>query len=190
MLRDLIIKNRSCRRFLESKKIEPGVLKDLIDLARLSPSGSNLQPLKYIISNEPTMNAKIFPHLGWAGYLTNWDGPGEGERPAAYILILGDTLIKKSFSCDHGIAAQSIMLGACEQGLRGCIIASINREKLRQDLNISGQYELLLILALGMPREKIALETVGKDGSIKYWRDKEGVHHVPKRKLEDIILSV
>jgi nitroreductase len=190
MLRDLIIKNRSCRRFLESKKIDPEVLKDLIDLARLSPSGSNLQPLKYIISNEPTMNAKIFPHLGWAGYLTNWDGPGEGERPAAYILILGDTLIKKSFSCDHGIAAQSIMLGACEQGLRGCIIASINREKLRQDLNIPGQYELLLILALGMPREKIALETVGKDGSIKYWRDKDDVHHVPKRKLEDILLSV
>ena len=98
MLRDLIVKNRSCRRFLESERIEPEVLKDLIDLARLSPSGSNLQPLKYIISNEPTMNAKIFPHLGWAGYLTDWEGPVEGERPAAYIIILGDTSIKKSFS--------------------------------------------------------------------------------------------
>jgi nitroreductase len=190
MLRDLVVKNRSCRRFLESERIEPEVLKDLIDLARLSPSGSNLQPLKYIISHESTMNAKIFPHLGWAGYLTDWEGPIEGERPAAYILILGDTSIKKTFSCDHGIAAQSIMLGACERDLRGCIIASINREKLRQDLKISGQYELLLILALGIPREKIVLETVGENGSIKYWRDKEGVHHVPKRKLEDLMLSV
>ena len=189
MIRDLIVKNRSCRRFIESEKVNFKLLKELVDLARLSPSGSNLQPLKYMIANDPATNAKIFPHIGWAGYLTDWDGPIEGERPAAYIIVLGDTSIKKSIRCDHGIAVQSILLGACEKGLRGCIIGSIKRDKLRKVFKIPTSYEILLIIALGKPKEKIVIDTVGPDGSIKYWRDENDVHHVPKRKIEDIILS-
>ena len=188
-IRELILKNRSCRRFRQSESIPVEHLRDLIDLARLSPSSSNLQPLKYIISVSPEVNAKIFKTLAWAGYLTDWPGPAEGERPAAYIIILVDKNIKYPIDCDHGIAAQSILLGATEMGYAGCIIGSVKRDELRKKLNIPFHLAIQLVLALGRPAEKIVLEEVGADGDIRYWRDEQGVHHVPKRKLEDIIVG-
>jgi nitroreductase len=189
MLENLVMKSRSCRRFYENEKISTEDLQELVNFARLSPSASNLQPLKYILSYTAEKNKRIFPHLSWAAYLTQWAGPAEGERPAAYIIILGDTSIVKSFNCDHGIAAQSILLGACEKGLRGCIIGSINRQALHKDLDIDISYKILLVIALGKPKEEVKIENTREDGDIRYWRDTDGVHHVPKRKLEDIILS-
>ncbi len=189
MIKDLILKNRSCRRFHENETVNRQTLLDLIDLARLSPSSANLQPLKYFISCDKETNALIFPHLGWAGYLSDWQGPEEGERPLAYIIILGDTTIKGRIDCDHGIAAQSILLGATEGGLAGCIIASIKRDELRKVLELPEHLQILLVLALGKPREKVVLEEVSADGNIEYWRDENGVHHVPKRALKDIVIN-
>ncbi len=190
MIRDLILKNRSYRRFYQEVAIELETLRELVDLARLSASAANMQPLKYILSCAPQKNALIFPHLGWAGYLKDWPGPGEGERPSAYIVVLGDTEIKQSFSHpDHGIATQSILLGATDKGLGGCILAGVEKQGLRDALRIPTRYEILLVLALGKPKETVVIETVGPTGDIKYWRDSEGTHHVPKRLLDDIILS-
>ncbi|HUW66904.1 MAG TPA: nitroreductase family protein [Candidatus Nanoarchaeia archaeon] len=189
MINDLILKNRSIRRFFQDNAIEIETIKELVELARLSASGANLQPLKYIISNDPEKNGMIFPNLTWAGYLKDWAGPEDGERPAAYIIILGDTKISKNFGVDHGIAAQSIMLGVVEKGLGGCIIGSIQREGLREALNIPFQYEILLVLALGKPKETVVTETVMQDGDIKYWRDSDGIHHVPKRPMDDLIIK-
>jgi len=189
MIRDLILKNRSYRRFYEEVDIKFETLREIVDLARLSASAANTQPLKYILSSEPQRNSLIFPHLAWARYLRGWSGPCEGDRPSAYIIILGDTEISQSFGCDHGIAAQSIMLGAAEKGLGGCIIASIDRKELRKVLEIPPRYEILLVLALGKPKEKVVIETVGPNGDTRYWRDNEGVHHVPKRPLDDIIIG-
>jgi nitroreductase len=189
MLKDLIEKNRSYRRFDQGHPVSEETLRGLVDLARLSASGANLQPLKYVLSHDPARNSAIFSCLGWAGYLQDWSGPAEGERPAAYIVMLGDTTIKHDPGADQGIAAQSILLGATEQGLGGCIIASIDRAHLREVLHIPEQYAILLVLALGRPRETVVIETAGADGNIRYWRDADGVHHVPKRPLDDIILS-
>jgi nitroreductase len=189
MIRDLILKNRSYRRFHQETDIKLETLRELVDLARLSASARNTQPLKYILSCEPQRSSLIFPHLAWAAYLKPWPGPSEGERPSAYIVILGDAEISRFWDYDAGIAAQSIMLGATEQGLGGCIIYSINREKLRQALEIPPRYEILLVLALGKPKETVVLETVGSEGDTKYWRDSKGVHHVPKRPLGDIIIG-
>jgi nitroreductase len=188
-LKDLILKNRSYRRFHQDVPIALDTLHALVDLARLSASGANLQPLKYVLSCDPATNARIFPHTRWAGYIKDWGGPKEGERPAAYVVILGDTDIAKNFGCDHGIAAQSIMLGATEQGLGGCMIGSIDRDGLRQALDVPQRYEILLILALGKPRETVVIEDLGPDGSIKYYRDAQAVHHVPKRPLADLLVS-
>ena len=189
MIRDLIKSNRSCRRFHEESAVERKTLEELVDLARLSPSAANLQPLKYILSCEKERNAAIFPHLAWAGYLKDWPGPSPGERPSAYIVILGDTKISRNFGCDHGIAAQSILLGAREKGLAGCMIGLIDREELRSVLDIPARYEILLVVALGKPREDVVLEEIGPTGDIKYWRDPSGVHHVPKRPLKELILD-
>jgi len=189
MLRDSIIKNRSYRRFYQEFAIEHQALRELIDLARLSASAANLQPLKYLLICEPEKNALVFPHLGWAGYLKDWPGPVEGERPSAYIIILGDTEISRSFGCDHGIAAQSILLGATEKGLGGCMIGTVQRQELRKALDIPAHYEILLVLALGKPKEKVVIEHVGPKDKIEYWRDAEGVHYVPKRSLDEIIIG-
>ena len=189
MLKDLILKTRSYRRFDESARIEIETLRDLVKLARFSASGSNRQPLKFVLSCDPETNAAIFPHTRWAGYLTDWGGPAEGERPTAYIIILGDTEIREAGGVDHGIAAQSIMLGATERGLGGCMIGSIDKPKLRAALEIPERYDILLVLALGKPAETVVLEDVGPDGSTKYYRDEKDVHHVPKRTLDELILA-
>ena len=188
-LRDLVLKTRSYRRFDQEVPIQLETLKALVDLARLSASAANRQPLKYILSCDPQTNARIFPHTRWAGYLQDWGGPAEGERPTAYVVILGDTEVSVNFGCDHGIAAQSIMLGATEKGLGGCMIGSIDRARLREELDIPDRYEILLILALGKPAERVVVQEVGPDGDIKYYRDAEDVHHVPKRTLDELILS-
>lgn len=184
----LVRKTRTVRRFDQAHRIKRSDLLELVNLARLSASGGNLQPLKFILSCDLQRNARILPCLAWAGYLKAWGGPVEGERPAAYIIILGDTTIRREFGCDHGIAAQSIMLGATAKGLGGCIIGSVKRERLRSVLAIPIKYEILLVLALGRPVEKVVLETV-KAGDIKYWRDAKGRHHVPKRSMREIVLA-
>ena len=187
--KELVTRTRSYRRFNEARKIDYDTLSELIDLARLSASGANRQPLKYLIYNTPAECARVFPTTIWAGYLNDWPGPVEGERPSAYIIILGDTSITRTFGVDHGIAAQSIMLGANEKGLGGCMIASIRKEVLKKELNIPDKFEILLILALGEPVEKVVIDDIRND-DVKYWRDEELTHHVPKRRLEDMILKL
>ncbi|RPI78876.1 MAG: nitroreductase family protein [Desulfobacteraceae bacterium] len=187
-MEELLLKTRSCRRFYEDYAIGMKILRGLVNLARLSASGANLQPLKYLLCNQPQKNALIFPQLGWAGYLKDWPGPSAGERPSAYIIVLGDQTITKNFGCDHGIASQSILLGATGLGLAGCIIAAVKRDPLRQELSIPDHLEILHVIALGKPKEKIVIDPLGPDGDIKYWRDKDTVHHVPKRALDEIIL--
>jgi nitroreductase len=188
-LKDLIFRTRTYRRFDESHQIDSKVIENLIDLARLSASGANKQPLKYLIYNTSDDCSRIFPLLSWAGYLPEWPGPEKGERPSAYIIILGDKSIADVFGIDHGIAAQSIMLGATEAGLGGCIIATIKREELRNELNIPDKFEILLTLALGKPVENVIIEDI-KDDNVKYWRDNSKNHHVPKRRLRELILKL
>ncbi|HDP24682.1 MAG TPA: nitroreductase family protein [Deltaproteobacteria bacterium] len=189
MLKELVRRNRTYRRFNQDHVITRDILRELVELARLSASAANMQPLKFMLAADPEKNALIFPHLGWAAYLKDWPGPEEGERPSAYIIILGDTKIAKNFWCDHGIAAQSILLGATEKGLGGCMLASIRREQLCEALEISDRYEVLLVIALGKPKEQVVIDEVGPDGKIQYWRDENWIHHVPKRALDDIILG-
>ena len=189
MIEDLIRKNRSCRRFYENHDCDVETLKGLVNLARLSASAANLQPLKYIICSDRQKNEEIFRCLGWAAYLKDWQGPEPGERPSAYIIILGDSAIARDFGCDHGIAAQSILLGAREAGLAGCMIGNIRRKTLASVFDVPAHLKILLVIALGRPKEVIELQSVGPDGAIKYWRDDKGVHHVPKRNLSDIVFK-
>jgi nitroreductase len=190
MIKNLIKKNRSYRRFHEDRRVDAATLRELVDLARLSGSAGNLQPLRYITACDPQINAQIFACLGWAAYLKNWPGPEEGEQPPAYIIILSDTAKANDYvGYDCGIAGQSILLGAVEKGLGGCMLGSINRKKLRHILNIETQFKILLVIALGEPKEEVVIETVGHDNNIRYWRDDKEIHHVPKRELADVIVA-
>ncbi len=190
-LKELVVKGRSIRRYHEDKPISEEVIIELLDLARNCPSARNDQPLKFLLSVGRVENDLIFPCLKWAGYLNDWDGPSPGERPVAYIVVLGDKEIGTAFvECDSGIAMQTIVLGAAEKGIGVCIIGSVDRPKLRRIMNIPEQYMIAYVLSLGYPAETVVLEKTGEDGDIKYWRDKNGVHHVPKRPLDELILNI
>jgi nitroreductase len=186
---ELVHKCRSYRRFYQDVAISTGTLRELIDLARLSASARNLQPLKFMLSNTPERNAIIFAHVGWASALKTWPGPSEGERPSAYVLILLDTTISDDAGVDPGIAAQSIVLGAVAKGLGGCMLGSVKRPEVAAALHIPARYAVLLAVALGKPKETVVIDPVPESGNIAYWRDADQVHHVPKRSLDELIIG-
>ena len=183
MIRDLVLRNRSYRRFYRNNTIELETLRELVDLARLSASAANRQALKYMLINDPQRNSLIFNNIGLAG------NPTKEEAPAAYIVILGDKKISNSFGCDHGIAAQSILLGAAEQGFGGCMVGMINKESLRKSMEIPLHFEILLVLILGRSKEAPVIETKFRDGTNMSWVDEEDIRHIPKRSLDDIIVA-
>jgi nitroreductase len=189
MIAELVKANRSCRRFEERHGVPMDILRALTDLGRLSASAANLQPLKYILCCNRSMNAKIFACLSWARYLEDWPGPAEGERPAAYIVMLHDRSVSRHIDCDHGISAQSILLGAREMGLAGCMLGAVDRKTLRSLLGIGEDLKIILVLAIGKPKERVVIETLETPGDIRYWRDADGAHHVPKRSLAQLLLA-
>ena len=190
MLKKLILKNRSYSRFRENEAVSTEVLRELVDLSRYVVSAANKQPLKYILSCTAEKNARIFPYLHWARALHENATPKEGERPAAYIIVLGDREISADFGVDHGIAAQTILLCAVEKDLGGCMIGAINREGLRLSLDIPYRFDILLAIALGKPAETVIIEELRDESTVDFWLDKQSIHHVPKRSLDEIILNL
>lgn len=188
-LQDLLTRTRSYRRFHEDQPVDEETLTELVALTRLCPSGANRQPLKYRVACSAEENAAVFSHLGWAKWLRDWPGPAEGERPTGYIVILGDPRISEHPESDAAIAAYTILLGATARGLGGCMIAWIDREGLAEVLEIPTPLRILLVVALGVPQETVVLEEALSPEDIAYWRDVAGVHHVPKRPLEEILVQ-
>jgi len=179
-----IRKRRTIRKYLH-KTVPEQVLLKCVDAARLSPSGTNMQPLKYVIVNDQKLLKGVFSTLSWAGYLPDYQ-PGEEEMPRAYIVILLDKKISQTPNHDAGIAAMSISMVAYDAGLGSCILGSVDREKLREILKVPEDIAIVLVVPLGYPAENPVVETV-KDGDIKYWLDENAVLHVPKRDLKDIV---
>lgn len=186
-LKELLLKNRSYRRFDESKRMTESELKEFVEMTRFCASGRNAQALKYVLVFEKAMCERLFPLLSWAGYLTDWDGPQEGERPVAYMVQVLDTRIVENCLCDDGIQAQTILLSAVEHGRGGCLIKAFKNDALHKLLQLPDYFKILYVIALGTPVEKVVLERM-QGNDYKYWRDAEGVHHVPKRDVEDLIV--
>lgn len=189
-LADLVRRNRSYRRFEESTSIPMEVLKELIEISRFTTSARNLQPLRYALINDPDLGERVFTTLQWAGYLTDWNGPETGERPSAYIIVMYDTRLCQHAEFDAGIACQTILLAAVEKGLGGCIIGSCNKLQLTEILQLPDYLKIICVLALGKPKETVVIEDVVPDGDIRYYRDSSGIHHVPKRTINELIISI
>lgn len=182
---ELILKRRTIRRFRQ-QRIPDELLDKMVNAGRLAPSGANLQPLEFIIVNNVELVNKVFPNLKWAGYIAPLGNPPEGKRPMAYIVVLINTDIKnKSGEIDAAAAIENMILTALEDNVGSCWLGAIDRDQLRKIFKIPIQYQIDSILALGYPDESPVVEEV-KD-SIKYWKDKNGVLHVPKRKFLDIV---
>ena len=188
-LSELVKKNRSYRRFDQKARIAPEALETLVDLAHMSGSAGNKQPLRYILSTSDEMNRKIFPNLTWAAALKEWPGPVEGERPAAYIIIVADKTIWNWAAVDLGVASQSMLLGATEMGLGGCTIGVLKKQELTELLQLPEELEILVVIALGKPVETVALEDAESEEATTYYRTDDRVHHVPKLPLKKVILE-
>ena len=189
MLKDLVLTNRSYRRFDHSASVSLRTLEELVELARFCPSAANRQPLRFILSTAPSDNEAIFACLKWAAYLNDWDGPAPAERPSAYIVMINTAKEWEFAKFDLGIMAQTMLLGAVEKGLGGCMIGALDREKLRAHFSLQPDMDVSLVLALGKPVEDVRLVDVPEGGSIRYYRDDAGVHYVPKRSLVELILD-
>ena len=191
MLRDLVEKNRSYRGFDESRKVTREELLQMVDVARLVPSGANLQPLRYRLVFEAEEVKGMNALTRWAKALKDMQLPHPGKYPTAYICVCDDlTVCKNPDACrtDVGIAAQTILLQATEQGLGGCMLGNFDRSDVKALLGLPEHLEVVLLLAIGKPDEEITLCDV-QDGQTNYWRDGKDVHYVPKRTLEDIVIS-
>ena len=186
---DLVVGARSYRRFDHSKKMTMAELVAVAELGRITPCGGNNQYIRFALSADEKTNAEIYQNLAWAGYLSDWDGPVESERPTGYILILRDLSIQKNLTVDEGIVAQTIFLGAREMGYGGCMLMNIKRTELMKIFGLDPEkYAISMVIALGVPVETVKMVDV-KDGDIKYYRDENQVHYVPKRSLKDVIVK-
>lgn len=180
---DNIIRRRSIRMF-KNRTLPYDILEKCVDAARLAPSGGNLQPCEYIVVDEKNQVDEAFTTLKWANYLEN-GSPPEGMKPVAYIVILLNRNIKQEGGeYDVGMAAENIMLTAFGEGVATCCIGSIEKKKLRKLLSVPRHCDIELVIALGYPAEVSVTEDVAD--SIRYWKE-NGVLHVPKRKLSDIL---
>ncbi len=188
MIEELIKNNRAYRRYYQNKKVSSSDLLRLVDIGRISSCGNNMQALKYIVCNTKDKNDSLFQNIRWAAALPDWDGPIEGERPSAYIVILLDTNIRKDPMWDHGIAATNILLLATELGYGGCMLASIEKKKLQELFDLGEDMVPLMVISLGVPLEKVQLEDM-RSGNYQYYRDEEDTHHVPKRSLKEVLIG-
>ncbi len=192
MIEKIAQEARSVRRFDEGQELSRATLTDLVAAVRLVPSTANLQCLKFRLVHNGTERSALFPLLGWAGYLSDWPGPVDGERPGGYIVVLRDRNLKaieRLLMCDVGIAGAVIQLRGRELALGACMIGSFKEDRVSQALSLSPDHQPLLVVALGVPREDVVIEPIGPDESIRYYRDESEVHHVPKRSLEDLVVG-
>lgn len=187
-IKEAIMKRRTIRKFTQ-EKISEDKLIELIDCARVAAYGANMQPLKFRIITDDNELSSIFPMTKWAGYLS--DGtPKEDERPTAYIVILGDRDIKSNgaFEVEAGAAVTTMMLEAVEMGLATCWLGAIDRENIKNSLEIPKNFDVLYLLALGYPKQESKMCDM-KDNDVKYFLDENAVINVPKRSLEDVIVK-
>ncbi|HDP99566.1 MAG TPA: nitroreductase [bacterium] len=182
---DLIVKRRTIRSF-EQKPIAPDLLKKITNAGRLAPSGANLQPLEFLVITEQSLLGKVFATLKWAAYIAPAGDPPSDKRPTAYIIVLINTEIKKEKGeVDAAAAIENMILTALEEDVGTCWLGSINRQEIRGLFSIPDNYRIDSVVAFGYPSEFPVVEVA--DNSIKYWKDENGLLHVPKRRLEDIV---
>lgn len=191
MLKDLMKASRSYRGYDMSRIVTREELMELVDHVRYAPSTVNGQPLRYYLVHEKEEVAAIQGLTLWAKALKDITLPHEGKYPTAFVIICQDTERGPNLNRylrDVGIVAQTILLAATEKGLGGCMIGSFNPDKVSEALHLPEHLRPMLVVAIGKPDETVILTEVGEDGSVKYWRDENDIHYVPKRSLADILI--
>lgn len=186
---NIFFNNRSFRTFTD-KKISKEDLNTMIENARYSASARNAQNIRYALISSDEICDEIFPLTAWAGAI-EWN-PNKEEAPTTYIILClpNDKNLNYNMNYfDMGLAAQNILLTANSLGYGGCILASFNKIKTKELLNLPENYNCEIMIALGEPNEKASIIDA-KDGNTKYHRDVENRHnYVPKILIQDLIIK-
>ncbi len=184
-IHELIASRRSIRQF-QAKPVSRAVLEQVVEAGRLAPSAANLQPLVFVVVDDPQTKARVFPCLKWAAYIQPQGNPLPGQEPQAYVIVCVDTAIReKMYEYDVGSAVENMALAALGEGIAGCWLISIDRPGLQAVLGTPDSVRIDSVLALGYPAETSVVEEY-RD-SPKYWKDEAGGFHVPKRPQESVI---
>lgn len=184
-LQKLLRASRSYRGYDTSFKVREDQLRSIIEVATLCPSARNQQVLRF----RPVLDAEadlVLPHIRLGGALPELHLPFAGTEPRAFVVICSTVPDSHYVSVDLGIVAQSMLLRATELGLGGICIGAFDHAEIKQKLGL--KYEPLLVLAIGRPNERIELRSCSEGDSLTYYRE-EGVHYVPKIKVDDLILK-
>ncbi|MDM7925484.1 MAG: nitroreductase family protein [bacterium] len=179
-----IQKRRTIRRFKPKPVAEKDLLQ-IVDAARWAVSPGNVQPCEFVIVNLPRRVSEVFECVKWNEAVAPLPPPKTGERPPAYIVVLIDLMKKRrGGSTDAAAAAQNAFLAAMELGLGACRIEDLHRKRLKTKLKIPHHLHVDSVIGLGIPSESpVAEECVD---SVRPWADRDGVVHVPKRRLADV----
>jgi nitroreductase len=182
---------RSYRRFDQSRPIPENVLDHILEAARLANSASNRQQLRFVVVRSPEMVEKIFPFTHWAAMLPKEAGqPKEGEHPVLFVVSTYETAAKAKWTdLDLGIAEARMTLAAAAEGVGSCILANIERDPIREALDIDAAYEIATITAFGYPTHESHIVDM-KDGDVKYYLDEKKDFCVPKRSREELFRMV
>lgn len=187
-VKELIQKSRSYRSFDPTSPISEDALREMVECARFCPSSRNLQVLKFRLVTKQNELDEMLANTRWAGLLKDMTIPPVGHAPTAYVVICIDTSLTENpapFQKDVGICAQSILLAATEMGFGGCMIGSFSPDAVKKCLSLPDHLAPQLVLGMGKPDETVVI-TDATDG-IAYYRE-NGVHYVPKRPMEDLIV--
>ena len=187
--KELVKANRTCRRYDGTKSITRQDLLDLVDLVRYTPSGMNKQALRFALVADEETKARVFDNIFWAGFLKDWDGPIEGERPGGYILVFDDNDYGRAMVEDVGIAGQTLALGARAGGKAVCIFKAFKEKEINEALGLGDNFNLLMVVAVGYPLEEVVIDDIHAGDDFKYYGDQDQVHHVPKIVTEDLLIN-
>lgn len=186
-----IIKSRRTIRRFAARTIEASVLLDLVDAARLAPTGANRQPLQFVVVSDPAVCSRVFANVAWAGYIRPKRNPGPGQEPKAYIVILVDKRIagEHGVPLDVGAAAENLMLGAWSLGIGSCWMGAIQRPEIARILGVPDHMAIDTLVALGYPAEEPVAEDMvdeSEPNAVKYYLDASDRLHVPKRPIATV----
>lgn len=181
----LLKHNRSYRGYDASFTVREDQLRRIIEVARICPSARNQQVLRFrpVLRDEAP---RVLRHIRLGGALPELKLPFPGTEPNAFVVICSTVEESKYVDMDLGIVAQSMLLQAVEIGLGGICIGAFDHAALREELGL--EYEPLLVLAIGRPKEDIELRDCHPGDNLNYYRE-GGKHYVPKITTDDLILK-
>ena len=183
-LDSLLKKNRSYRGYDSSRVVSREDLLRLLEVVPYVGSGMNAQPLRFklVCGADATL---IHPLVKLGAALPEEHLPHSGEEPSAYIVVCSAAAASRVVDIDLGIAAQSILLKAVENGLGGIFILNFKADAVREALGLP--LDPIAIIGIGKPKESVFLVEAQPDSDLNYYR-KDGVHFVPKLGVPDLII--